>query len=150
MNSKLSKFNFARGLIKGICRYENLGCLPAPEDYFNIKVRWFEDDKEPESLIRPQYERYLKNIEQISKVGGERMKNFFNVSKTVSYDYSSAHYSSFMLINLIENWFTMEEQLELFKLVSTAERLKRINTRVEMLLPIVDHRQKKRQQGLNN
>lgn len=142
--------NTALVTLKGICRYENLGFLPAPEDYFNINVRWFEDDKEPESVVLPLYERYLKNIEHIARIGGTKMKNFFNVSKTVRYDLMAAQYTSFMLINLFENWFTLDEQLELLKSVSTVERLTRINERAEMLLPFIEIREKNRAQGRNN
>lgn len=136
---------------RGICRYENIGFIDTPDDdYFRIKVRWFEDEPEPDSRLIPLYEKHLELIERISKMVGEPMKNFFNVSQTTDYHYDMAHYGSFLMINMFDNWFSMEEQLELFKLTSTSERLRRVNERVEKVLPIVEAREQQRRIGRSN
>jgi Lon protease-like protein len=136
--------------VQGICRYENIGFLQAPEPYFNIRVRWFEDKEEPESLLRPQFERYLKVIERISRIAGERLKEYHNVSKNVPYHWRSAYFSSFLLRNDPPGWFTMDERIELFRLTSTYERLKRINERADKLLPYVENRERERRKGWFN
>lgn len=137
--------------VRGICRFHNLGIVDFGDDYFIIKVRWFEDKHEPESVVRPLFERYLKIIERLSKIGGEQMKGYFNVSQTVGYSFESASYSSFLLLDdKFENWFTNEEKLVLYKINSVSIRLKGILLRVEKILPVLEEREKKNRQGRLN
>jgi Lon protease-like protein len=142
--------NMALLYLKGICRYENIGFLPAPEPYFNIKIRWFEDEFEPEEIVRPHFEKHLKILEKIAKIVGESMKYYKNVSETAEYDFRATQYGSFMLLNTPFNLFTADEQLELFKLTSTSERLKRVNQRVELVLPLLEKKENERRKGKNN
>lgn len=121
--------------LKGICRYENIGFQRTEEDYFCISIRWFEDTREADSIVRPQYEQCLKIFERISKATGEPMKQFFNVSKTVRYDYTAAQYLSFVFIDTFKNWFTEDEKWEMLRLRSTSARLKRISDRAKNNLP---------------
>ena len=136
--------------MRGICRYETTGFLPSPDEYFNIKVRWFEDIEEPKEVWLSPYQQYLRNIEDISKVAGGKMKEFFNVSTTTAINYHSAHYGSMLLLNMFENWFSIEEQIELIKLTSTSQRLKRVNERVAKILPFIQKRGKILDIGRNN
>ena len=123
-------------LLKGICRYENIGLLPSTDDHFLINIRWFEDNREADSLVRPQYEKVLTIFERLSKAaGGEQMKEFFNLSKTVRYNYNAAQYLSFMFLESFGDWFTEKENCEMIISRSTANRLKKINDRSETELP---------------
>jgi Lon protease-like protein len=121
--------------LKGVCRYENHGFLPSEEDHFCINVKWFEDNREADALVRPQYEQCLKIIERMSKAAGDRMNEFSDVSKTVKYDYNAAQYISFMLIDGFYSWFTPGEHRELLQMRSTSERLQLINERSKKYLP---------------
>lgn len=129
--------------LKGICRYENIGLLPSAEDYFLINVRWFEDNREADSLVRPQYEQCLKIFERLSKAAGEKMHEYFNLSKTVRYDFAAAQYLSFLFVDGFGEWFTETETFEMLRLRSTANRLKRINDRAKTELPDMERHFKK-------
>lgn len=121
--------------LKGVCRYENHGFLPSDEDHFCINVKWFEDNREADALVRPQYEKCLKILERMSRAAGDRMSDFSEVSKTVKYDYNAAQYMSFMLIDGFFSWFSPEDQLDILHMRSTSERLKLISERSEKYLP---------------
>jgi ATP-dependent Lon protease len=121
--------------IKGVCRYENTGFQPSTEDHFCISIKWFEDTRESDSIVRPQYERCLKIFERLSKAAGSRMKTFYNLSKTMKYDYTAAQYLSFMIMDGFFDWFTDEEKWDLLKLRSTSARLRRICERSEDYVP---------------
>jgi Lon protease-like protein len=136
--------------VQGICRFENTGFLQSPGKYFNILVRWFEDEPEPDAIVRPLFENYLKVIQKISRIAGARMKEYHNVAGRVPYHWRSAYFSSFLLRNDPPGWFTPDEQIELFRMTSTAERLRRINARADRLLPYIEKRQKIRGKGSLN
>lgn len=121
--------------LKGICRYENHGFLPSEENHFCINVKWFEDNREADALVRPQFEQCLTIIERISKAASGRMSQFAEVSKNVQYNYTAAQYTSFMLIDGFYSWFTPEDHVEMLRMRSTSERLKLINERSEKNLP---------------
>ncbi len=121
--------------LKGICRYENLGFLPSEENHFCINIKWFEDNREADALVRPQFEQCLSIIERIGKAAGGRMSEFAAVSKTIKYNYEAAQYTSFMLIDGFLSWFTPEDQFEILVTRSTAKRLTLINERAEKYLP---------------
>jgi ATP-dependent Lon protease len=129
--------------LKGVCRYENQGFLPSEENNFCINVKWFEDNREADALVRPQYEQCLKIIERVSKALGDRMSDYSNVSETVKYNYEAAQYMSFMLIEGFSSWFTPAEHLEILQMRSTSERLKLISERSDKNLPALEHRMKR-------
>lgn len=122
--------------LKGICRYENIGLLPSTDAHFLINIRWFEDNREADALIKPQYEQVLTIFERLAKsAGGDKMKDFFNLSKTVRYNYNAAQYLSFMFLESFGDWFSEEEKCEMLVSRSTSSRLKKINDRADIELP---------------
>ncbi|MGC2238494.1 MAG: LON peptidase substrate-binding domain-containing protein [Pyrinomonadaceae bacterium] len=124
--------------LKGVCRYENLGFLPSEENNFCVNVRWFEDNREADALVRPEYEESMKIIERMSKAAGERMREYFNVSKTVAYNYTAAQYFSFILLDSFHKWFTSAELWEMLRCRSTSARLRKITGRAEKYLPEIE------------
>lgn len=135
--------------LKGICRYETLDLMPGGSCYFKIKVRWFEDEFEPEETVSPHFYRHLETIERVSRMVGDSMKMYYNVSKTQPYNYWAAQYGSYTLLGNFD-LFTVEEQIELLRLTSTSERLRRINERAAQRLPKFEKLEKERRKGLFN
>ncbi len=129
--------------LKGVCRYENQGFLPSDENNFCINVKWFEDNREADALVKPLYQQCLKIIERVSKALGERMSDFSNVSETVKYNYEAAQYMSFMLIDGFYSWFTPAEHLEILHMRSTSERLKLLSERSDQKLPDLENSMRK-------
>lgn len=133
--------------LKGICRYENIGYLPSTEDHFNIKVRWFEDNREADAVIRPEVEKCLKIFRTISEVlTGAGIEGFSNRPPVELYDSTKAQYLSFSLIEGAQRSFDEEEKRELLLLRSTSQRFKILNGFFEELLAEVERRFKNRSQ----
>ena len=133
--------------LKGICRYENIGYLPSTENHFNIKVHWFEDNREADALIRPEVDKCLKIFRTISEVlNNAGIEGFKNRMPIDLFDFTKAQYLSFSLIEGIQKNFDEEEKRELLLLRSTSQRFKILNTYFEELLAEVERRFKNRSQ----
>lgn len=133
--------------LKGICRYENIGYLPSAEDHFNIKIRWFEDNRESDSLIRPEVERCLKIFRTIGEVLTDAGIEGFNKRVPVDlYDFTVAQYMSFSLIEGTQRNFNEEEKRELLLMRSTSQRFKILNEYFERFLAEIERRFKNRSQ----
>lgn len=131
--------------LKGICRYENTGYLPSTEDHFNIKVRWFEDNREPDSLIRPEVDRCLKMFRTIAEVlNNAGIEGFKNRLPVDLYDFTLAQYMSFSLIEGTQGNFNEEEKRELLLMRSTSQRFKILNDYFEKFLAEIERRFKNR------
>lgn len=128
--------------LKGICRYENLGFMPSEENNFCIHIKWFEDNREADALVRPQFEESLTIIERVGKAASGRLNQFETVSKSVRYNYEAAQYTSFMLVDGFYSWFTPEDHLKILQMRSTSERLKLINKRSQKYLPELERNMK--------
>ncbi len=129
--------------LKGICRYETVGFLPSAENHFLINVKWFEDNREADSLVRPQYEQCLKIIERLAKSVGTGLYESFTSSKIYNYDFAAAQYLSFMMFNTFGEWFTEAEDWEVIRSRSTAARLRKMNESAKKNLPAMERRLKK-------
>jgi Lon protease-like protein len=133
--------------LKGICRYENIGYLPSTEDHFNIKIRWFEDDREADSLLRPEVEKCLKIFRTIAEImNNAGIEGFKNRTPIDRYNIAMAQYMSFSLIEGTQRNFEEEEKRELLLLRSTSQRFKILNEYFERLLTEVERRFKNRSQ----
>jgi Lon protease-like protein len=133
--------------LKGICRYENIGFLDSTEDHFNIKVRWFEDDREKDAMVKPEVERCLKIFRTIVEtLNNAGIEGFNNRSPVNLYDFTKAQYLSFSLIEGTQTHFDEEEKRELLLLRSTSKRFKILNEYFERLLAEVERRFKNRSQ----
>ncbi|HEY0429792.1 MAG TPA: LON peptidase substrate-binding domain-containing protein [Pyrinomonadaceae bacterium] len=124
----------ARVRLKGVCRYENTGFLPSAEDHFRINVRWFEDTREADTHVRPQYVRCLEIIEFLSKAVGAQTPDYFRASKNAIYNHTAAQYLSFIFIDGFGDWFSEAEKWEMLRLRSTAVRLQKICERSKKFL----------------
>jgi ATP-dependent Lon protease len=125
--------------LKGICRYENIGFLRTEEDHFCINIRWFEDIREADSLVKPQYEQCMKILEEIgNEVKRRNLQDKIRIPKSVRYDYTVAQYLSFIFIDGFMGWFNDEEKWELLRLRSTSARLKRISERAKEYIPALE------------
>ncbi|CAN5315682.1 hypothetical protein BH10ACI1_BH10ACI1_16690 [soil metagenome] len=133
--------------LKGICRYETTGFLPSAANHFSVNIKWFEDNREADSLVRPHFVKLLQIFERLSKAAGVQMHDYFDLSKNVNYDFTAAQYLSFIFIDGFRGWFTEEEKCELLRLRSTAHRLKKINERAKTELPDMERRFKKQQKN---
>ncbi len=129
--------------LKGICRYEIVGFLPSAENHFEVNVKWFEDNREADSLVRPQYEAALKIIERLAKSAGANVQKSFATAKIFHYDFSAAQYLSFAMFHTFCEWFTDEDDLEVVRSRSTAARLRKLVERSEKHLPEMERRFKK-------
>src|SRR5207237_3829386 len=127
------------------CPYENIGLLPSTEDHFCINVRWFEDNRESDSLVRPQLEKCLGIFDKIAQTMTQSgISGFTGRSlRAKGYDFMAAQYLSFSLIDNSQYWLTEEEKIEMLKLRSTYERFKKINEYAEELLKETERRFKK-------
>ena len=134
--------------LKGICRYETLA-IRAFSSFFRIKVRWFEDDFEPDEIVKPHFYKHLETIERIARMVGDSMKLYYNVSRTQPYNYRAAQYGSYTLLGSFD-LFSLEEQVELLKLTSTSERLRRVNERAKEKLPEFEKKERARRKGFFN
>jgi ATP-dependent Lon protease len=112
--------------LKGICRYENLGFMRTEQDYFCISVRWFEDNREADSLVKPSYQECMEIVEEMARAVGKSLSDYSNISKKVAYNYTGAQYLSFIFIDTFKRWFTEEERWEMLRMRSTSARLKKI------------------------
>ena len=131
--------------LKGICRYENIGYLPSTEDHFNIKVHWFEDDREADALIRPEVEKCLKIFRTIAEImNNAGIEGFKNPVPIDLYDFTKAQYLSFSLIEGTQKNFDEVEKRELLLMRSTSQRFKILNTYFEQLLAEIERRFKNR------
>lgn len=115
--------------LKGICRYENTGYLPSTDDHFNIKIRWFEDNREADSLIRPELEKCLKIFKTISRVLTDAgIEGFSNRLEADSfYNFTAAQYLSFTLVEGMLKQLDETEKRELLAMRSTSKRFGILN-----------------------
>ncbi|MET0753749.1 MAG: LON peptidase substrate-binding domain-containing protein [Pyrinomonadaceae bacterium] len=121
--------------LKGICRYENLGFLPSEENNFSVNVRWFEDNREADALVRPEFEKCMKIFDKITKTLQKAgFEGYDRNSKIKHYDFTAAQYLSFSLIEAAQNYFSDEEKLEMLRTRSTSHRFKKLTKYSEGLL----------------
>jgi ATP-dependent Lon protease len=125
----------ARVRLKGICRYENTGFMPSSEDHFCIHVRWFEDNREADSIVRPQFEQCLNIIKVLSEAAGRTEEEYTRTSRKFQYEYTAAQYLSFVFVDTFKHWFDEEERWEMLRLRSTSARLKKIRERAGERFP---------------
>lgn len=131
--------------LKGICRYENIGFLPSDEDHFNIKIRWFEDNRESDALIKPEVERALTIFTAISEtLNNAGIEGFDKRVPSELYEFSAAQYMSFMMIDGTLQNFSEEERRELLYMRSTSQRFKILNEYFMKLLIETEKRFKDR------
>lgn len=131
--------------LKGICRYENAGFMPSGDDYFNISVRWFEDNREPDSLIRPEFEKCMEIFNSISDTLYEAGIQEFKKSRDpLRFEFTAAQYLSFSLLESAQNYFEPEEIRQVFLTRSTSARFKKLNEYFEGFRAEVERRFKKK------
>lgn len=127
--------------LKGICRYENLGFLASGEDHFCINIRWFEDNREADSLVRPQFENCLGTFEKITAIlNNAGYETFGKGDKIKHYDFTAVQYLSFTLVDAAQSSFSEEEKLELLRTRSTSKRFRKLNEYSEELLAETERR----------
>lgn len=138
----------AKTHLKGICRYENTGFMPSTDDYFNINVRWFEDNREPDSLIRPEFEKCMEIFNSISDILYEAgIRDFKKYRDPLRFEFTAAQYLSFSLLETAQDYFEKEEILELFLTRSTSARFKKLNEYFEEFRAETERRFKKKSEG---
>ena len=131
--------------MKGICRYENIGFLPSDENHFNIKIRWFEDNRESDSLIKPEVEKALTIFTAISEtLSNAGIEGFDKRVPIDTYEFTAAQYMSFMMIDGTMQYFSEEERRELLYMRSTSQRFKILNEYFTKLLIETERRFKDR------
>lgn len=131
----------AKVQIKGICRYENMGFLPSTEDYFNINVHWFEDNREADARIKPEFEKCVEILGEISRVMHEAGHREFKKKRDpLRFDFTAAQYLSFSMVETARKYFEKEEKLGLLLTRSTAERFRKLNEYFEDFLREVERR----------
>lgn len=131
--------------LKGICRYENIGYLPSDENHFNIKIRWFEDNRESDALIKPEVERALTIFTAISETLNKAGVEGFDKRVPVdTYEFTAAQYMSFMMIDGTLKYFDEDERRELLYMRSTSQRFKILNEYFAKLLVETETRFKDR------
>ena len=131
--------------LKGICRYENIGFLPSNENHFNIKIRWFEDNRESDSLIKPEVEKVLTTFKAISEtLTNAGIEGFSNRVAVEFYEFTAAQYMSFTMIDTAAQHFEEEERRELLYMRSTSQRFKILNEYFARLLMETEKRFKDR------
>lgn len=134
--------------LKGICRYENVGLASQTADYYCINVRWFEDDREPDALVKPQFEKCIGLFRQIAAViAGAGIEGYENRLKgdDMPYNFQAVQYLSFTMTETAAEHFEDEEKLELLLTRSTARRFEKLNEYVEEMLAEATRRFKDRQ-----
>ena len=131
--------------LKGICRYENIGYLPSDENHFNIKIRWFEDNRESDALIKPEVEKALTIFKAISEtLNNAGIDGFSNRVPVELYEFNAAQYMSFTMIDGARDYFEEEEKRELLYMRSTSQRFKILNEYFAKLLIETEKRFKDR------
>lgn len=132
----------AKVYLKGICRYENVGLASQTEDYFCINVRWFEDNREADALVRPKFEKCINLFSQIADVmSGAGYKEFDSrLESPLRYDFQAVQYLSFSMIHSAQDHFELSENLELLLTRSTAKRFEKLNEYVEEMLAETERR----------
>ena len=121
----------------GICRFENLGFVPASDSHLTVKPRWFEDEYEPEELVAPHFRQFLKNMAQLARIAGGQPKRLHHISLNAKYDFQTAQWASFFPFGRNSlKWISTDEKKELLALTSTAERLRRINEKTHTVLTV--------------
>lgn len=114
--------------MKGICRYENIGYLPSDEDHFNIKIRWFEDNRESDALIKPEVEKAMTIFRAISETLHNAGVEGFDKRVPIDiYEFTVAQYMSFMMIDGTLKSFDEDEKREMLYMRSTSQRFKILN-----------------------
>lgn len=127
--------------LKGICRYENTGFLPSAENHFCVNVRWFEDSRESDARIKPEFEKCLRIFGKISETLNKAgVEGFQNSVRKLQYDFTAAQYLSFTLVGAAQRYFSEEEKLEILLTRSTAERFRKLNEYSEELLAETERR----------
>lgn len=133
--------------LKGICRYENKGFLPSTEDHFRINVRWFEDNREADALVKPEVDRCMEIFKTISEVlSRAKIEGLKERADRKHYDFRAAQYLSFSLLDGAQKYFDEEENRELLLTRSTSKRFKKLNEYFEELLAETERRFKDRVQ----
>lgn len=127
--------------LKGICRYENVGFQPLTEDYFRINVRWFEDDREADARLKPEFEKCLRIFHKISAIlTNSGIEGFEGSREDLRYDFTAVQYLSFKMLEGAQNYFEEEEKRELLCLRSTWKRFLKLNEYFEGLLAETERR----------
>lgn len=127
--------------LKGICRYENTGFLPATDDHFYIGVRWFEDDREADARLKPEFEKCVKIFNEISEIlTGAGVEGYNKMREVPRFDFTAVQYLSFKMVEGAQDYFEEEEKRELLRMRSTTKRFKILNGYFEELLAITEQR----------
>jgi len=138
----------AKVRLKGICRYENTGFQSSTEDYFCINVHWFEDDREADALVKPQFEKCLGIFQKISDtITGAGIEGFDDLRVDLRYDFTAVQYLSFKMVEAAQDYFEKEERLELLLTRSTSKRFAKLNEYFEGFLAETERRFKDRAQS---
>lgn len=131
--------------LKGICRYENTGFLSSTEEHFRINVRWFEDNREADARLKPEFERCLRIFNKISEIlNNAGIEGFNSNRENLRYDFTAVQYLSFSMVEAAQKYFEEEERLELLLTRSTAKRFAKLNEYFEGLLAETERRFKDR------
>lgn len=137
--------------LRGVCRYENTGYLPSTDNHFNINVRWIEDYREADALVKPEFEKCIKIFSTISEViNNAGIEGFKKSPEFLPFDFMSAQYLSFTMLETAKSHFEEEELRELLLMRSTSSRFKKLNGYFVELLAEMERRFKDRsedQQG---
>lgn len=129
--------------LQGICRYEIADFLPSAENHFEINVKWFEDNIESKTIVRPQFDAAMQIIERLAIAAGEKLYDTIAATKISHYNFPTAQALSFMMFNTFGEWFSEDDDLEILCLRSTTARLKKLNERAETRLPEMEERFRK-------
>lgn len=116
--------------LKGICRFEITHFLPSDEDHFWVNIHWFDDQRDADAMVRPQYEKCLTMMEDMFRRMDTENK-YPAISKKMPYFYEAAQAMSYIMGGGFEHWFTKEEWRKIFDMRSVAARLKLFNDRSE-------------------
>lgn len=114
--------------LKGICRFETTHFLPSDEDHFWVNIHWFDDHRDSDAAVRPQYEKCLLMMEELLGKMGAADK-YPKISTKMPYFYEAAQAMSYIMGGGFEHWFTAEEWRKIFDMRSVAARLKLFNER---------------------
>lgn len=131
--------------LKGICRYENIGYLPSNEDHFNIKVRWIEDNREADALVKPEVEKCLTIFRTIAEIlDNAGIDGYKNRMATNNYSFTAAQYLSFALLEGMLKNLDETEKRNFLLMRSTSQRFIALNEYFERLLAEIEKRFKDR------
>ncbi len=130
----------ANVILHGICRYDIADFLPSAENHFEINVKWFEDNIESKTIVRPQFDAAMQIIERLAIAAGEKLYDTIAATKISYYDFPTAQALSFMMFNTFGEWFSEDDDFEILCLRSTSARLKKLNELAEPKLSEMEKR----------